>query len=116
MDGFGTPGSWDPVTGRTTGGVIVAWDPGELQVDRESMRTIQEGRIVALHARVLRDAHGFEVIGAYMPCRSSSADAAVDESWDLLEDAVGMSGDVLIGGDLNARANATSPIGRSAKI
>ena len=57
---------------------------------------------MTVHAKLLRGDHEFEVIGTYMPCRSSGADAAVEESWDLLDEAVGVSGDVLVGGDLNA--------------
>ena len=102
LDGIGTPGTYNTETGATTSGVLIVWDPAEIQIDEKSVRTIQEGRIVTAHAHILRDAREFDVIGCYMPCRSSCVDNELEHSWDLLDDAVGESSDAIVGGDLNA--------------
>ena len=57
LDGAGTPGTYNPETGTTTSGVLIVWDPSEIQIDTQNVRTIQEGRIVAARACILRDAH-----------------------------------------------------------
>ena len=97
---FGTPGGWNPTTGRLSGGVLVAWD--ERCYVMEHQRVVIAKHVVEVRLQDCRAGMVFTVFGAYMPGRGLK-EATVRGAWEKLTTAVedAAIGKMLIG-DLNA--------------
>jgi exonuclease III len=81
LEAFGTAGRYSPTSKRHSRGVLVVWDPDKLMC--EGRHVVLATRIVRVHLRALADGSAFQLIGAYMPNTTDTAEH-ITEAWELL--------------------------------
>ena len=104
------PHCYNPSTRQWTAGVLIVWKGGMYEggTGREHLA----GRVVSVGLKA-QDGSAFELVGAYMPVRSSDS-ATITEAWNIAEGLVLGAGHVVLAGDLNAELKAAIQRARRA--
>ena len=108
LDGCGTPGWCDHISGEMHTGVLIVWDPTHIRVEnrdtegRAVATEVEEGRIVSVEVEEVASCRKWTQFGVYMPVRQRTA-TVVRPTWEKLTEALDATrGEYMIGGDFNA--------------
>ena len=79
LDGCGTPGWCDHISGEMHTGVLIVWDPTHIRVEnrdtegRAVATEVEEGRIVSVEVEEVASCRKWTQFGVYMPVRQRAA-------------------------------------------
>ena len=109
LDGCGTPGWCDHISGEMHTGVLIVWDPTHIRVEnrdtegRAVATEVEEGRIVSVEVEEVASCRKWTQFGVYMPVRQRTA-TVVRPTWEKLTEALDATrGEYMIGGDFQRR-------------